>query len=270
MTSVVNGSAGHAQDRCSAIAMSACWPLLSLGAALVTLGLAGSAVAGPPFFTDDPEPVKLQHWEAYLFSTWDAASGGTDVGGPAVEFNLGAAPELQLHLVVPYATAAPTGGMTAHGLGDIEVGAKYRFLDETDSRPQVGIFPMLELPTGNADRGLGNGRLWVRLPIWLQKSWGPWTTYGGAGYTVNRARGARSYPFAGWLVQRDLSRRLTLGGELFSRAADAVGGRSATIANGGGYYDFNPGFSLLFSAGRTVRGEPHTVAYLGLYWTWGS
>jgi hypothetical protein len=235
----------------------------------LALAAATAAWAGPPFLTDDPEPVELHHWEAYLFSSLDATPGGSTVQGPAVEFNLGAAPELQLHLVVPLATASPSGGTTTHGLGDVEMGVKYRFVDETATRPQIGTFPMLELPTGDARRGLGNGRLWARLPVWVQKSWGPWTTYGGVGYVVNRAPGQRSYPFAGWLLQRDLSRRLTLGGEVWTQGATADGGRSATILDGGGYYNFTPGFSLLFSAGRTVVGEPHTVAYLGLYWTGG-
>lgn len=229
--------------------------------------LASVAAAGPPFLTDDPEPVELGHFEAYLFSTWDAQPGATSIQGPAVEFNVGAAPGLQLHLVVPLATL--TGGVrTTHGLGDVELGAKYRFVEETDRMPQVGTFPMLELPTGDADRGLGNGRLWARLPIWAQKSWGPWTTYGGVGYAINRAPGARSFPFAGWLLQRDLSRHLTLGGEVFAQGADSADGRSAVLLNGGGYYNFTHGFSLLFSAGRTLQGEPHTVAYVGLYWTW--
>ena len=30
------------------------------------------AFAGPPFLTDDPEPVPFKHWEFYLFSTLDA------------------------------------------------------------------------------------------------------------------------------------------------------------------------------------------------------
>lgn len=61
----------------------------------------------------------------------------------------------------------------AFGVGDVEVGAKYRFVRETARRPQVGVFPMLELPTGDASRGLGNGQLCARLPVWLQKSAGP-------------------------------------------------------------------------------------------------
>jgi hypothetical protein len=227
------------------------------------------ALAGPPFLTDDPEPVELHHWEAYAFSTYDHSSGATAIQGPALEFNLGAAPELQLHLVVPWAWSAQSGLSTQSGLGDVEAGFKLRLLDETSSRPQVGIFPMAELPTGNAARGLGNGHVWFRLPLWIQKSWGPWTTYGGAGWIVNHGAGQRDHGFAGWLVQRDLSPKLTLGGELFTQGAEVPGRSGSTFADLGGYYNFTPGFSLLFSAGRTLAGERHTIAYLGLYWTWG-
>ncbi len=238
--------------------------LLSLG-----LALAPGLRAGPPFLTDDPEPVDYRHWEAYLFASGDRTDGGDAVNGPAVELNYGVRPDTQLHLVVPLASFTPAGGATASGLGDTEFGVKYRFIHETASSPQVGIFPMAELPTGSADRGLGNGRTWFRLPLWLQKSWGPWTTYGGGGYALNSAPGQRDHAFGGWLVQRALGPRLTLGGEIFAQAADAADGRGFTLVNFGGSYAFNDRFSLLFSGGRSVRGERHTVWYCALYWTWG-
>lgn len=227
------------------------------------------AFAGPPFLTDDPEPVDLHHWEAYVFSTYDHAADGTSLQGPALEFNFGAAPELQLHLVVPWTWDRPEDGAARSGLGDVEVGCKLRLLDESDTRPQVGVFPMVELPTGDAARGLGNGHVWFRVPLWIQKSWGPWTTYGGGGWVVNRAAGQRDHAFAGWLLQRDFGRRLTLGGEVFAQGAQVPGGNGSTFANVGGSLNFSPGFSLLFSAGRALAGERHTIAYLGLYWTWG-
>jgi hypothetical protein len=59
--------------------------------------LAGTSFAGPPFLTDDPEPVEFKHWEAYLFSIVDAMRKQTDLMGPALEFNVGALPNLQLH-----------------------------------------------------------------------------------------------------------------------------------------------------------------------------
>lgn len=239
----------------------------SVAVALLILSL--PAFAGPPFQTDDPEPVDFHHYEAYAFGTWDHTGGATNAILPGFEFNVGAAPNLQLHIVVPMAYAAT--GPTQYGAGDIELGAKYRFFDQSEHgwRPMVGVFPMLEAPSGDASRGLGNGQTWARLPLWIQKDVGAWTTYGGGGYTINRAPGMRDFPFAGWLLQRVLNKHWTLGGEVFGQGAPQAAGRASTFVDAGGYYNFNPGFSLLFMAGHTVAGESHAIGYLGLYWTWG-
>jgi hypothetical protein len=233
---------------------------------VVALLAARPVAAGPPFQTDDPEPVPLHHYEAYAFGVFDHAEGSTFLQAPAFEFNVGAAPELQLHVVVPLAYESAGG---AFGVGDVELGVKYRFVKETSARPQVGTFPMLELPTGDGESGLGNGSLWARLPVWLQKSFGPWTTFGGAGYEVNHAPGMKDSLFGGWLLQRTLSRRLIAGAEVFSQQAQEQGGRGSTFVDGGGYLDLKGGLSLLFMLGHTVAGESHTVGYLGLYYTWG-
>jgi hypothetical protein len=162
------------------------------------------------------------------------------------------------------------GAPTEAGLGDMELGVKYRFVHETDQWPQMGIFPMAELPTGDASRGLGNGRTWFRLPLWLQKSWGPWTTYGGGGAALNSAPGQRNYPFGGWLAQRDFGPHLTLGGEVFGQGQDTDSDHGFAALNFGGSYNFSEHFSLLFSAGHSVTGDNHLLWYFGLYWTWGS
>jgi len=233
---------------------------------LSILVLSPKAQAGPPFQTDDPEPVPWRHYEAYMFGTVNHGGGMSVWGLPAMEFNIGAAPNLQLHMVIPGAYANPGG---FYGIGDIEVGAKYRFVQEGKNRPEMGAFPLLELPTGNSRLGLGNGQVWARLPLWVQKSYGPWTTYGGAGYQINHAPGMKDSLFAGWLVQRQISRRLVLGTETYHQEAQAIGARQTTFADAGGYYNFRENLSLLFMVGHTVSGERHTVGYLGLYYTWG-
>jgi Putative MetA-pathway of phenol degradation len=225
-----------------------------------------SAFAGPPFQTDDPEPVAFRHYEAYGFSIVDHGSGSTFSQLPAFEFNYGAAPNLQLHIIVPGAYVTP---QAAYGIGDIELGAKYRFVPEGKLRPQIGTFAMVELPSGNSQRGLGNGLLWARLPIWMQKSFGKWTTYGGAGYQINHAPGMKDSLFAGWLVQRELSKKWTLGAEVYHSESVAAGSRQTTFVDSGGYYNFKDNLSLLFMVGHTMTGERHTVGYLGLYYTWG-
>ena len=224
------------------------------------------ARAGPPFQTDDPDPVAFRHYEAYLFGTFDHAGGSTFSEAPAAEFNWGAAPNLQVHIIVPAAYWSPDG---AFGIGDAELGLKYRFVPEKGKRPEVGVFPLLELPTGNSRKGLGNGQVWARLPLWIQKSHGPWTTYGGVGYQINHAPGMKDSVFAGWLLQRQITKRLMLGGEAYYQGPQTEGGRQSTFADAGGSYNFRQNLSLLFMMGHTVAGERHTVGYLGLYYTWG-
>ncbi len=233
---------------------------------LVMLSICPSAFAGPPFRTDDPEPVAWHHYEAYLFSTYDRVPGSRSLALPAFEFNIGAAPNLQLHVVLPAAYLRPQG---AYGLGDVELGAKYRFVQESRTRPQIGVFPLIEIPTGNSMRGLGNGQVWARIPVWVQKSAGPWTTYGGVGYEINHAPGMKSSMFAGGLVQRELTKRLILGAETYSQQAQLTGARGATYLDAGGYYNCRENLSLLFMAGHSVAGEQRSTAYVGLYYTWG-
>jgi hypothetical protein len=179
------------------------YPALALALACACHGV----WAGPPFQTDDPVPVDLHASEFYVFSTYAKSPGDKQIALPAFEYNYGVLPDTQLHLVVPILGNAPDAGTSQRGLGDLELGVKYRLLHETVTLPQVGIFPMIELPTGSARRGLGNGRAWWRLPVWLQKSWGDWTSYGGAGIAVNRAPGQKNYAFGGWLLQKDLNEK---------------------------------------------------------------
>ena len=59
------------------------------------------AQAGPPFQTDDPTPVPLGHYEAYVFGAVAATPVEVDPVGPAFEFNWGAIPNVQLHVILP-------------------------------------------------------------------------------------------------------------------------------------------------------------------------
>jgi hypothetical protein len=232
-----------------------------------------SAFAGPPFQTDDPDPVPYRHFETYLFELSDGThAGGTVLELPAWELNWGAAPNLQLHIVVPLATSfAADSGPVNFGIADTELGAKYRFVAETKHRPEIGTFPFVELPTGSPSRGLGVGKTWYRLPIWIQKSWGQWTSYGGGGEVLVNEPGYKDYTFAGWLLQRNITKKLILGGEVFSHGTQVaeISARSSTMADVGGYYTIHDGFQLLFASGHSFAGESETYSYFALYWTWG-
>ena len=112
--------------------------------------------------------------------------------------------------------------------------------EESKHFPQIGSFTMLEVPTGNSDKGLGVGKVWYKLPIWLQKNSGKWLFDGGGGYEVVPQTGFRNFPYTGWLIKRELSEQWELGAEVL-RTAQRVRRllkRELAMIDMGGYYHF--------------------------------
>lgn len=244
----------------------------------IPIGMFSQAWAGPPFVTDDPEPVEYKHWELYIasqFANDKNNASGTVVSGtaPHLEVNYGVIPDTQLHLIVPFAYNHSQGGTTQYGLGDVELGVKYRFLHEKDLTPQAALFPLIELPTGDEDKGLGEGHVKVLIPLWLQKSWGPWTTYGGGGYWLNRIHakpGDRNFWQLGWLVQREINKTVSMGAEVFhfTRTNDEEE-HNRTGFNVGSFINLSEDHHILLSAGRDFRGDNRFSAYVAYQWTFG-
>jgi len=260
-----NATAGKGQTGCSDTTLG---PRISMAIVLSALSLA--AWAGPPFRTDDPEAVEYQHAEFYVFYQQTLGADGRTGLVPAFEFNYGVYENLQLHLVAPVAFSTPSGQRTTRGYGDTEFGVKWQFNEETDTMPMVGIFPLLEIPTGNSDQGLGNGHTQVFIPLWLQKHWADFQTYGGGGYWINNGPGNRNYWFFGWQAQYQFSEHVTLGAEIFHTTGQVAGQGDSTGFNLGGYYNFDEHNHLLFSAGKGLQNaaESNRVSsYVGYQYT---
>lgn len=243
---------------------------LRLAAAVLPL-LAGSsrALAGPPYITDDPEPVDYQHWEVYLASQTEHTPDGVTGTLPHVEVNYGIVPEVQLHVIVPDAFASSDAMPRNYGLGDTELGVKYRFLKETDDHPEIGIFPLAEVPTGAASRGLGSGHTQFFLPVWMQKTLGKWTSYGGGGYWIAPGTGNKNSWFAGWQAQYQLTKSFAPGAEIYSRTAQVVNGQASTQLNLGLVWDLTDNYHLLASAGPALSGPHGYQTYLAFQLTFG-
>jgi hypothetical protein len=224
------------------------------------LALTDPALAGPPFRTDDPEPVDFQHFELTLFSTGTKTQDGWTNALPAFEINYGAAPNLQLHLIMPLGYTAPTDGRSGFGLGDLELGAKYRFITpgEDDWYPQVAIFPLVEVPIGNQNMGFSTGHAQIFLPIWLQKEFGDWTVYGGGGYWINPGFGQKNWWFEGVALWRKINDQLNVGVEVFHQGSSTDGQPESTGFNAGLIYDFTEHWHLLASAGTGMQNRART------------
>jgi hypothetical protein len=222
--------------------------VLNIAVIAMVLALPGAAGAGPPFLTDDPEPTETGHWEIYAPLVEIEGRGADFEGATGAEINYGAAPGLQLTFGLPVAFAHDSGGWR-WGAGDVAVSAKYRFFHDENAGIQIAVFPGITLPT--ASNGLGAGRVTGFLPVWVQKDAGPWSVFGGGGYTINRGPGNRDYWTGGVAVTNRLSRRLLLGIEADRQGADTVRGSGSTSLGIGAICDLKAPFRLLASGGPT-------------------
>lgn len=241
--------------------------VLALGISL--LYYTGRALAGPPYLTDDPEPVEYKHWEVYVASIFFKEQEAWTGTGPHLEVNYGPFPNVQIHIIAPMAFDALNQGPNNYGYGDTELGIKLRFVQEDNWLPQIGTFPLLEVPTGSHDRNLGGGHVQTFLPLWAQRSIGKWTAYGGGGYWINPGVHNRNWWFTGLVVQRRVLPNLTPGLEIFHGTSQEVGGPHETGINLGLIWDLTNVQHIIFSAGPAIEGLNQLQGYFAYQLTFG-
>jgi hypothetical protein len=231
----------------------------SLPVAGALLGLlVHPAVAGPPFVSDDPEPTDTNHFEIYTFDNGTNARAST-TGEAGIDFNYGAAPDLQLTATVPMGYTAVPGGGTHLGRGNIELAAKYRFLHQDTFGLDVSVFPRVFLPSGSAF--VGDNHASLLLPIWVQKDFAKdWSAFGGGGCTLNEIRSA-NFCQAGAVLTYQLLPKLQIGGELFHQTADSQGTPASTSVGIGWRYDMTENYHLLGYVRRGVENPDETDRY---------
>ena len=228
------------------------------GMLFTLLGSARLALAGPPFMSDDPEPTDFKHYEVYTFNSGTTTRDGRS-SAAGIDFNYGAAPNLQLTATIPVGFENPYGARSSIGLSNIEFAAKYRFLNQNAFGWDVSVFPRVFLPSATSRVGDQNPSL--LLPIWLQKDFGGgWSTFGGGGCTVS-AVSRQNACIAGWVVTRKVLPKLQVGGELFHKTADAMGTPASSSLGVGATYDINETFHLLGYVRRVLQNAKETGQY---------
>ena len=225
---------------------------------VILMSLARPALAGPPYVSDDPEPTDYKHYEIYTFSNGTVTSAGTS-GETGVDFNYGAAPDLQLTATLPAGFDRPTGEKPTVGLGNIELAAKYRFLHQDMVGWDVAIFPRVFLPSGS--NIVGDNRASLLLPIWVQRDWtSKWSTFGGGGCVLN-GQSSRDFCLAGGVLTYQVLPKLQVGTEFFHQTADAVGTPATSSIGVGFRYDLSDTYHLLGYVRRGIQNTNETDQY---------
>ncbi|MBV9719297.1 MAG: hypothetical protein JOZ77_08255 [Candidatus Eremiobacteraeota bacterium] len=177
------------------------------------------------------------------------AQNGTQADAPFAEFNYGLLPSVQFSFSMPFSFMNGPGEVSHWSAGDFEVGLKYRFLQETDSRPQVAFYPSIEMPTGNGDYTK------LLLPIWAQKTTGRTSVFGGGGWERNPGFGNRNFWSGGIAVTRQFSKVINAGFEMYGNTTEAAIGKGSVSAGVGINDDFSDVHSVVLSVGTSVLGQ---------------
>jgi hypothetical protein len=236
------------------------WGILIFGSVIV----ATVAQAGPPFVTDDPETPPLHSWEINIPLSLEHETGESAIEAPVLDINYGLTANIQLMVEFAFLHATLGENQTEHGVSDTGIGVKWRFVEEGPKAPQIALYPEVVIPTGDRRRGLGQGKASYVLPLVGQKSWGAWTVFGNLGGVVQNTPGSRDFWFQGVAVVREVSPHLELGVEEYGNSPTDLDEPSSLGFNAGGIWTLGRTVNILFSAGRTFRGEAATTGYLGI------
>lgn len=140
--------------------------------------LAGPATsfAAHPLVTDDTGTQGIGNDQIEINTDRARTSGAWQQIG-ALTYSHGVAPALDLYVNLPATLSAP------RGIGDVSLGAKWRFREGATS--SLGLKSELLLPTGSDYRGLGNGRTSAAFTLIGSVRGDPWTFHANlsmAGY----------------------------------------------------------------------------------------
>jgi Putative MetA-pathway of phenol degradation len=235
-----------------------------------------------PFYTDDPAVTGRGKWHFEFFNEFDALqhSKFPDLRQNTANYklNYGLPYNLELDLDAPYLAIIRTFAIpSSTGTGDLNLGVKWEFHKESrDSLlPALGASLYIEFPTGDVKQELGSGLTDYWLNFITQKSLSDKTRINGnIGYLFagNSSTGVigiqttRGHVYTGGLsVLRDVTPRLTLGGEVyggFTNNGDL--GRSQFQIMAGGQYSVRTGMTFNFGVlGGKLVASPRIGGQIG-------
>ncbi|MGH8611268.1 MAG: transporter [Gammaproteobacteria bacterium] len=242
-------------------------PTASL-AALATLFLGASAVAGPPLETDDPDTPGPNNWEINVSSMLETRRDSWEFI-PLVDVNYGVGGRIQLKLK-PRAVVLDDPRGARAGAGNLQLGVKWRFLDQASHGVSMSVYPQADFnpPGHSVKRGLVDDGHEFILPVQVLRAVGHTRVYAEAGY--NWRENQTDEWVLGFAAEHPLSQKFLLAGELRDKTERDFADHKLFF-NAGFKWSFSTHVTLLASAGRTLlelRGEGAAVfSYLGIQFT---
>lgn len=232
------------------------------------LCISTATFAGPPLETDDPGTPGDGKWEINFASTLEQR-GSTWNFKPLVDVNYGWGEHVQLKLKPRLGVLDLEDEGARAGMGNIQVGVKWRFLDEDTHGVAMSIYPQGDFnpPGHSAERGLVDEGHQLFLPFQMARTFGRTFVYFEAGYNWHEQQD--DHFVLGLAAEYSLTEAFQLVAELRDGATRNFD-EHELFFNAGFKWKLHGNWTLLASGGRTLheaRGDDVGVfSYLGLQW----
>jgi hypothetical protein len=235
--------------------------------ACASISTAARAQGGPPYYTNDPGTPGSNQWEinlAYMPFLYHSQSVAHT---PDVDINFGLGDRIQLTFENAWLRFDDPLGSPKYGLGQDQLGVKWRFYDSQKTGFALSVFPQVSLnnPDASVRRGITPPGASLVLPMEVSKKLGPLDLNGELGYNLVHL-GADGY-LAGVVAGHEFTKRLEADAEFYAVGTVHPALGSDTLGLGM-RYKIHPPFILLLMAGRSLRaardGQPYFVGYFGM------
>lgn len=228
--------------------------------------LAAAAQGGPPMITDDTETVPKGHWEINTAFTIERGFDGRMFGTPLLDINYGLSKNTQLKVEIPWLVLRRNGQRGISGLGNTNIGVRWRFRDETEKqRVAISIYPQIEFnnPTSSVRRGLVDKGPEFLMPLQWQTMIGKFAVGGDVGYRFKRGPDEMIY---GFIVGREINNSVEVMAEIHGTGPRAKLGDSDVVYNFGSRIKLTNHANFIFSAGKSIRSnfDPRFIGYAGI------
>ena len=248
---------------------------LTLLLALFVAATSAFAQGGPPYYTNDPGTPGHLNWEINL-AYMPFFYGNQSVSHtPDVDINFGVGDRIQLTYEnawlrvqnPPFSVKSATQSATKFGLGQSNLGVKWRFYDAGESGLNISVFPQLFLnnPDDAVRRRITPASDAFLLPFEFSKKFGPVDVDYEIGYQFVH-KGPDGW-ITGLVLGHDFTSKLEGDMELYAQGTFHPSESQPTIGLGARYKIHRP-LILLFMAGRSLEptrpNQSYFVGYFGI------
>ena len=226
-------------------------PSLVLTVAFLGIARALNAQGGPPLETDDPGTPGPGRVELNISVEGEREADGSLYDAPRLDLNVGVGTRVQLKLEVPWRLATTPTGPARSALGNVVLGAKWRFAEWR--AVAVSTYPQLTLGASESAsaKGVADAGTTLLMPVEIAWDAGPLSLNADVGY--QRGQGAAELLY-GLALARRIRPTLELLGECHGRADDRFA-HEGVLCGVGFRWELETSVSLLAAFTTAVAGS---------------